>query len=207
MQWTVLVPVKALPAAKSRLSGFSADAAAHARLVDAIRGDTLGAARAAAGVTRVVRIGDAQGVEHELLQQRPGLNAALAEGARHAAAQWPGDGVAALVGDLPALTAVELAAALTAAAEHPTAFVADADGTGTTLLTATPPATLEPRFGPGSAARHGADAAALVGGAGLRQDVDTPDDLRAALLLGVGPRTLAVLAARQTSVVHRYEAS
>jgi 2-phospho-L-lactate guanylyltransferase len=207
VQWTVLVPVKALPAAKSRLSGFSADAAAHARLVDAIRGDTLGAARAAAGVARVLRIGNGPDVEHELLQQRPGLNAALAEGARHAAAQWPGDGVAALVGDLPALTAVELAAALTAAAEHPTAFVADADGTGTTLLTATPPATLEPRFGPGSAARHGGDAAALVGGAGLRQDVDTPDDLRAALLLGVGPRTLAVLAARQTSVVHRYEAS
>jgi 2-phospho-L-lactate guanylyltransferase len=70
-----------------------------------------------------------------------------------------------------------------------------------------PPAALEPRFGPGSAARHGAGAAALIGGAGLRQDVDTSDDVRAALLLGVGPRTLAVLAARQTSVVHRYEAS
>jgi len=207
VQWTVLVPVKALPAAKSRLSGFSADAAAHARLVDAIRGDTLAAARAAAGVVRVVRIGDSPDVEHELVQHRPGLNAALAEGARHAAAHWPGDGVAALVGDLPALTAAELAAALAAAAEYPAAFVADADGTGTTLLTATPPATLEPRFGPGSAARHGGDAAALVGGAGLRQDVDTADDLRAALLLGVGPRTLAVLAARQTSVVHRYEAS
>lgn len=203
----MLVPVKALPAAKSRLAGFSADAAAHARLVGAIRDDTLRAARAAAGVARVLRIGDGPGVEHELLQQRPGLNAALAEGARHAAAQWPSDGVAALVGDLPALTAAELGTALTAAAEHPRAFVADAEGTGTTLLTATPPAALDPRFGPGSAARHGALAVALDGGPGLRQDVDTADDLRAALLLGVGPRTLAVLAARPTSVVHRYEAS
>lgn len=207
VQWTVLVPVKALPAAKSRLSGFSADAAAHAQLVDAIRDDTLRAARAAADVARVLRIGDAPDVEHELLQRRPGLNAALAEGAGHAQARWPHDGVAALVGDLPALTAAELAAALTAAAEHPAAFVADAAGTGTTLLTATPPAVLQPRFGPGSADRHGAAAAALTGGAGLRQDVDTADDLRAALLLGVGPRTLAVLAGRRTSVVHRYEAS
>jgi 2-phospho-L-lactate guanylyltransferase len=207
MQWTVLVPVKALPAAKSRLSGFSADAAAHARLVSAIRDDTLRSARTAAGVARVLRIGDGLGVEHELLQHRPGLNAALAEGAQHAAARWPHDGVAALVGDLPALTAAELAAALTAAADHPAAFVADAAGTGTTLLTATPPATLQPRFGVGSAARHAASAAPLDGGAGLRQDVDTADDLRAALLLGVGPRTLAVLARRPTSVVHRYEAS
>jgi len=194
MEWTVLVPVKALPGAKSRLAGFSADAAAHARLVRAIRDDTLRAAREASGVARVVRIGDSPDVEHDLLQHRRGLNAALAEGARLARDRWPADGVAGLVGDLPALTPAELAGALAAAAQHPTGFVTDAAGTGTTLLTARPTVAFDPRFGPGSAARHGVHAAALPAGPGLRQDVDTADDLRAALLLGVGPHTVAALA-------------
>jgi len=204
VQWTVLVPVKALPAAKSRLVDFSADAQAHARLVRAIRVDTLAAAGAAAGVARIVRIGDSADVDHDLLQRRPGLNPALAEGARYARDRWPRDGVAALVGDLPALTPGELAGALATAAEHETGFVADSAGTGTTLLTARPNARFEPRFGPDSASRHAANAAALPAGPGLRQDVDTADDLRAALLLGVGPQTLAVLAFVQTgsSVVH-----
>lgn len=199
----MLVPVKALPAAKSRLADFSGDAEAHARLVHAIRNDTLRAVRATTGVARVVRIGDSPGVDHELLQRRPGLNAALAEGARHAHDHWPHDGVAALVGDLPALTSAELGETLATAARHETAFVADAAGTGTTLLTALPSATFEPRFGPGSAARHGAGAAALPAGPGLRRDVDTAADLRAALLLGVGPRTLAAL----SSAGHRHGAS
>jgi 2-phospho-L-lactate guanylyltransferase len=206
VQWTVLVPVKALPAAKSRLAGFSADADAHARLVYAIRDDTLRAARTAPGVARVVRISDTADVDHELLQRRPGLNPALAEGARYARHRWPSNGVAALVGDLPALTSAELGRTLAAAAEHETAFVADTAGTGTTLLTALPSARLDPRFGPGSAARHGTQATALPAGPGLRQDVDTADDLRAALLLGVGPRTLAALA-EQASVAHRDGAS
>jgi len=207
LRWTVLVPVKALPGAKSRLADFSADTEAHARLVHAIRDDTLAAARAASGVARVVRIGDTVDVEHELLQRRPGLNAALTEGARHARTRWPHDGIAALVGDLPALTPAELARTLDIAAQHATAFVPDAAGTGTTLLTARPPARLAPLFGPDSAARHGTEAAILPAGPGLRQDVDTADDLRAALLLGVGQHTLAVLAGQRTSAVHRHGAS
>lgn len=194
MQWTVLVPVKALPGAKSRLAEFSADADAHARLVRAIRDDTLRAARNASGVARVVRVGDSPDVEHDLLQHRRGLNAALAEGARLARHRWPTDGIAALVGDLPALTPAELASTLAVATEHPTGFVPDAAGTGTTLLTARPTAGFDPRFGPGSAARHGAYATALPAGPGLRRDVDTADDLRAAVLLGVGAHTVAALA-------------
>src|SRR3954466_8010535 len=127
--WTVLVPIKALPQAKSRLAGFSPDAAAHARLVRAMRDDTMHAAAQAANVARVVRIGDRAGAGHDLVQTRPGLNAAVAEGARHARERWPGDAVAALVGDLPALTRAELADALDAAAGHARAFVADSDGT------------------------------------------------------------------------------
>ncbi len=76
------------------------------------------------------------------------------------------------------------------------AFVADAEGTGTTLLVAAPGVTLDPRFGGGSAARHAASGAAALDGEwpGLRRDVDTPADLAAALALGVGPATRAALA-------------
>jgi 2-phospho-L-lactate guanylyltransferase len=54
----------------------------------------------------------------------------------------------------------------------------------------------QPRFGPGSRDRHvtaGAVELALPELRGLRQDVDTPGDLRLAADLGVGPRTAAVL--------------
>ena len=209
VRWTVLVPVKALPRAKSRLAGFSPDADAHANLVRAMREDTLRAARDAPNVVRVLCIGDRPSVEHDLVQERPGLNAAVDEGARHVRELWPDAAVAALVGDLPALTASELALALEAATAHRRAFVADSAGTGTTLLTATSGTALAPAFGPGSAERHASRGVPLPAGPGLRQDVDTESDLHAALLLGVGPRTTAAIAAtkRRSSAVHPERAS
>jgi 2-phospho-L-lactate guanylyltransferase len=198
----VLIPAKSLPEAKSRLADFSADAAAHARLVLAIRADTMAAARAAHNVARLVVVADrpgaaVDGADEVLVQIGQGLNAALREGAAHARARWPRDGIAALVGDLPALRADELADALDGAAREEHAFVADAAGTGTTLLTGRPGRELEPAFGVGSAVRHGARATALEAGPGLRHDVDTDADLRQALELGVGPATLAATAPSQ----------
>ncbi|WP_375489807.1 2-phospho-L-lactate guanylyltransferase [uncultured Jatrophihabitans sp.] len=205
MRWTLLIPAKALPAAKSRLADASSDTAAHARLVEAIRADTVAAAEAVPDVARIVLVHDRpvpvaahtpdSPERHVFVQRTPGLNAGLDEAARQAHASWPGDGVAVLVADLPALRSAQLAAALAAAAAHPRAFVADAQGTGTTLLTAAPGTALDPLFGEDSARRHAVDAARLVAGAGLRRDVDTPQDLRAAAELGVGAWTAAVLAA------------
>jgi 2-phospho-L-lactate guanylyltransferase len=203
MRWTVLIPVRTVGAAKTRLAAASASPEAHGRLVAAIRADTIVAARGTPDVARVVRVLDAPApVEDETLtyvQQAPGLNAALAEAAVMAAARWPEDGVAALVGDLPALRSEELQAALQCAAAFARAFVADADGTGTTLLTALPGVALHPGFGMGSAARHADQASAVTGGAGLRRDVDSPEDLDAASDLGLGSATNAL-------VVHRKRA-
>lgn len=200
MRWTVVIPIKALPSAKSRLAATVADPAAHSALVTAIRGDTLAAARQAPGVARIVVVADSGGVDAEdafevILQTDPGLNAGLRAAAAYAAERWPDDGVAAMVGDLPALRPDDLGAALTAAATVPAAFVADSSGTGTTLLTAAPGAVLAPSFGAGSAARHGRQAVAVVGAPGLRQDVDTEADLFRALELGAGPLTRAAAAA------------
>ena len=209
MQWTVVIPAKASAAAKSRLAGAT-PGPAHAQLAAALRADTIAAALAASPVARVVLVVDApaaapDGVE-VLVQASPGLNQAVQEGADLAAQSWPDDGVAALLGDLPALRPEELAEALTAAAQVDHGYVPDAPGTGTTLLAARPGLPLQPAFGADSAARHGSFAVQLPAGPGLRQDVDTLDDLRSALELGVGPRTLVAAASVQrphpTSVVH-----
>jgi 2-phospho-L-lactate/phosphoenolpyruvate guanylyltransferase len=201
VRWTVVIPAKALPVAKSRLLPASVDPAAHRRLVEAIRADTIAAATAADGVARVLVVTDRPGQPGAFVQTRPGLNAALAEAAEHAARHWPGDGVAVIVGDLPALHADDLAAALAQAARHPRAYVPDAAGTGTTLLAVTPTGgPLRPAFGVGSAARHALEAVRLDAGAGLRHDVDTADDLHAATELGLGPATAAVLADANVTV-------
>ena len=112
---------------------------------------------------------------------------------RRALADGP---VAALSSDLPALRPEELTAALREAATVPRAFVADAAGSGTTLL-AVRDGELDPRFGPGSASAHAAGGAVPLDGdwPGLRQDVDTPADLHAAGWIGVGSRTAAFLSA------------
>jgi 2-phospho-L-lactate guanylyltransferase len=208
VRWTVLIPAKSLPAAKSRLLGASADAPAHARLVEAIRADTLAAVAAVPEVARVVVVtdrradlapapgqaaGPGRAEQHVVVQQAAGLNAALREGAAHARHAWPDDAVVALMADLPALRPAELHAALTLADTHRSAFVPDTDGSGTTMLSALPGVELDPQFGVGSAVRHAARATALDAGPGLRRDVDTAEDLQAAAGLGVGPRTAAEL--------------
>jgi 2-phospho-L-lactate/phosphoenolpyruvate guanylyltransferase len=133
------------------------------------------------------------------------LNAALRHGAAVAARRWPGNGLAALTADLPAVSPAELAAALRAAGAAPglAAFVPDAAGVGTTLYAVPPGGEFRPLFGGASRARHAAAGALeLDPGAftGLRRDVDTPDDLREALSLGVGPFTRAVAADLFTDV-------
>jgi 2-phospho-L-lactate guanylyltransferase len=129
------------------------------------------------------------------------LNAALRHGAAVAARRWPGTGFAALTADLPALRPAELATALRAvelAAETATtsaAFVPDAAGVGTTLFAVPPGGEFLPLFGGASRARHAASGAAeidLDDLAGLRRDVDTPEDLQVVLALGAGPRTTAL---------------
>ncbi len=74
-------------------------------------------------------------------------------------------------------------------------FVADAAGTGTTLLAAGPGVELEPHFGAGSALRHEESGAMPVRAelASLRRDVDTEEDLAAARELGVGEHTARAL--------------
>ncbi|MFC4900655.1 2-phospho-L-lactate guanylyltransferase [Streptosporangium amethystogenes subsp. fukuiense] len=199
--WTLVVPVKTLVAAKTRLS---AAAGPHrAALAVAIACDTVEAALRCALVTRVVVVtGDPVAAEalggvgaHVVGDPEAGLNAALRHGALEAARLAPGDAVGALQADLPALRPAELARVLTAAAEFDQMFLPDASEIGTTFYGVRPGTPFTPGFGGESRDRHlrrGAKELCVAGVESVRHDVDTPDDLRQALVLGVGPRTLAM---------------
>jgi len=222
--WTVLLPVKVLAQAKSRLAVLAGER--RHELALALASDTVSAVVACPEVARVIVVtsdpeagprlsalgaliiaeaGEADPAFAARDEPRPSpdgsqhqLNAALRRGAAVAARRWPGTGLAALTADLPALRPAELAVALRAAAgTSGPSFVPDAAGVGTTLYAVVPGAEFRPMYGGASRARHAAGGAAelaLDGIAGLRQDVDTPDDLRAAVALGVGPRTVGVAA-------------
>jgi 2-phospho-L-lactate guanylyltransferase len=209
VQWTLAVPLKPLARAKSRLAD-TADDGVRPGLALAFALDTVAAALACAAVHDVVVVTDDPLAGRELAalgarivpddpaaDPADGLNAALRHAAALARTARPYAPVATLNADLPALRPDELARVLGAAAAFPRAFLADAAGTGTTLLAAAPGRALRPAFGPGSRHSHrrsGAVELVLDDVDSVRQDVDTGDDLRAALCLGVGPRTAAAAA-------------
>jgi 2-phospho-L-lactate/phosphoenolpyruvate guanylyltransferase len=205
-RWVVLLAVKPLSLAKSRLERPDRSA-----LTLAMAADTASAAASIEGVEAVLVVTDDLDARALLtpvavvVADTPaaGLNPALSHGAAEAARRWPKLGVVVLAADLPALRPAGLAAALALAEGQQRAVVADASGTGTVLLAAEPGAQLDPSFGPGSWSRHlrggAVDLTAALpigdGTAGLRHDVDTSADLAAAIGIGVGPATARVLAA------------
>src|SRR5436309_1053764 len=138
MRWSVVIPVKRLPLAKSRLHDGTRPQQRHRELALALALDTASAALACPAVARVVAVTDdgqaAAGLVPlgaVVVPDRPdrGLNPALDYGAWRAIRLAPNDAVAALSADLAALRPAELATALAAAAAHPRAFVPDAQGT------------------------------------------------------------------------------
>ncbi len=200
----VVLPVKPLARAKSRLARPDRAALALAMATDTVSaavasGDEVGAVIVVTDDPRAQAVLRRAGAQVVPDGPDAGLNAALTHGAGVAAHQWPGLGIAALSADLAAVVPEQLGRALRAAARHPRALVADADGTGTVLLTAGPGLALSPAFGPASRAAHVAagavDLTGLLGSsvAGLRRDVDTADHLAEAIVLGAGPRTREVL--------------
>lgn len=205
MQWTLVIPLKPLARAKSRLSDTAGDGL-RPGLALAFAQDTVAAALACQAVRDVAVVTDDALAGRELaalgariVADEPGggLNAALRHGAAAVRVSRPESAVAALNADLPALRAAELAWVLDAAAEFPRAFLPDAAAIGTTLLTAREGRELRPAFGTDSRARHrasGAHELVLDAVDSVRQDVDTGEDLRAALALGVGPHTAAAAA-------------
>ena len=196
--WGLVVPVKRLEQAKSRLSAYGDDLRQDLALAFAL--DVVTAALAAASVRQVLVVTDDERAAATLrdagavvVADLPdaGLNPALEHGV---SLLPPGLGTATLSADLPALRPQDLDTALGAVPAQGRGFVVDSAGTGTTLLAAAPGAVLAPAYGPWSREVHlRSGAVELPGGARLRRDVDTPDDLLVALGLGVGPATATVV--------------
>ena len=202
LTWSIVIPVKVLARAKTRMSGL--DDSDREALALAMAADTVAAAVGCPPVGGVLVVSDdpmvraqasAMGAEVTADPSTVGLNGALVAGAELAARRWPGSGLAALTADLPALTSGALEAALTAASAVGQAFVADAAGSGTTLYAASPGARFSPRFGQRSSDRHrqaGAAEIDLPGLDGLKRDVDTLADLQDAAKIGLGTRSAAI---------------
>lgn len=213
--WWVVVPFKAGSGAKSRLAPdprLGGDPVLRARFARTFFIDTAAALRASPRIAGVVTVvGDVAGVPVaeaagtvvvvEPASTGGDLNAALRAGIAAVHTEHPGAPVAIALGDLPALRSRSATIALDLATDlGGTVFVADAGGSGTTLLARSAGAP-EPRFGRGSAAAHRAAGAVEISAlvpTDLRQDVDTTADLDAAVLLGVGRATAEALRALRT---------
>lgn len=202
-----VVPVKSLAESKSRL-GPALDERQRRELAAAMLEDVLAALVAVEALTGLVLttsdrtaagIGAAFGARILDDGRAAGLNAAIGAAASVLAAEGL-EAMLVLPGDVPAVTAADIAALIE---RHPAgaavSVVPSHDGEGTNALLLSPPALLGPAFGPGSFAAH-AEAARKRGvpcvvhrNERIAQDVDHPADLEAVLRLGAGPRTTALL--------------
>lgn len=198
-QFVVLVPVKELSRAKSRL-GF--DGEERARFATAFALDTITAAGEAAAVARVfVVTADPELAERvselgiETLPEGAGLNDSLRLAASTVRERFPDAVPVALCSDLPCLCARDLDEALGRVTDEQAWFVVDKDGVGTTMYAAAYDA-FEPHFGRQSRLAHlEANAREIPGDLEcLRLDVDNELDLVSATGLGIGTHSGAALA-------------
>src|SRR4051794_25868499 len=196
--FALLVPVKALSLAKTRLS--VGDSGEREPLMRAFALDAISAALRSPSVAQVHVVTDDTGFDIDGVDRLPDegdgdLNRALHHASLRVRLLDPDVAVAAMCADLPSLRTEDLTDALSAGLT-PRWFVADAAGTGTTLLAAGPGVDLDPHFGAGSARRHEDSGAAPVRAelVSLRRDVDTEGDLAAAQALGFGAHTVRALA-------------
>jgi 2-phospho-L-lactate guanylyltransferase len=216
MRTVAVLPVKRFTLAKQRL-GAALPAADRRTLAEAMVGDVLEALSAVRALERIVVVtaepaavaaGRAAGatVVHDADEagQSAAALAGIAEAVRGRAQR-----VLLVPGDCPSLVPEEVVGLLddadAAGAGPHVAIVPDRHGTGTNALVLAPPDAVVPSFGPGSFARHAAQARAAGARMSVAQvpslglDVDTAADLQALrAALAARPagarRTRAVLA-------------
>jgi 2-phospho-L-lactate guanylyltransferase len=197
--WCAVVPQKAFAQAKSRIA---LPAATRRILAAAMLRDTVAALEATPAVRRVVVVWDDPAdtgtlpetdMLHHLVATGLGLNGSIERGSTRARQLVPGTHVVVVPSDLPAIEPVELDTFLRRAGGHRRAFVADTDGIGTSLLSATGDSPLLASYGVGSRDRHrqsGAYDLTRDDLPSLRRDVDDLAALAIVLALGRGVHTI-----------------
>lgn len=197
-EFVVLVPVKPLARAKTRLR---VPPGRRGELAAAFALDTIDAARRTDGVVEVVVVTSDEGFADTVGRlgcptspDEGDLNGSLVAAAARCRDRLPEAVPVVLCSDLPALSPTDLGRALGGARGEGPWIVADADGVGTTLYAATYDA-FAPSFGERSREAHVLAGASELPGdlASLRCDVDDEASLAEAARLGVGPATTRVL--------------
>lgn len=184
MTWTAVVPLKLGEGRKSRLSGLLSPAE-RTRLSDQMAAHVLAALARAPSVTRVLCLSAAAPSFAEVSWKRDegrGLNAELM-----AVMAMPDiSRLLILHGDLPLVEAEDIEGLIKAAGADGVSVAPDRHGTGTNAM-AVAGGVVSLAFGEASFARHMATiqpAPAVVRRRGLAFDIDTPDDLLAAVDAG-----------------------
>ena len=184
MSWTVLVPLKAAAARKSRLSD-SLSREARVGLSETLFRHLLNV------LARCPDVGRVAVLSHTRPDGWPGLWIAdqgrgLNPEVRSAARAVGEKDLLVIHADLPAVSAGDIAA-LICAAEDGVSIAPDRHGAGTNAIALADASGFPFAFGPDSFKRHGE----LAGGRvqivlrpGLALDIDTPSDVTAALSLG-----------------------
>ena len=194
MQTVAILPVKRFASAKRRLEAALASGARRA-LAEAMFTDVLTALRRVDAIDEILvvsadigaqRIAEGYGARALDDPAESGQDQAVVRAAA-VARELGAAQVLCLAGDTPLIDPLELETLLgkPRTAERFAVIVADRHGTGTNGLLLSPPDAIEPRYGPGSFARH-LELAQAAGAqtevaevASLALDVDTPEDLAA----------------------------
>lgn len=199
--WHVIVPVRGGTNSKTRLQGLQLNSMQRSQLAQAFASDVVTVALGASGVDDVTVItGDYHTAEHfsqlgAQIFNEPhgvGLNELVRTASEDIRHRFPHHGIAAVMGDIPGLTAEALAQALTIAASVQRGVLADHDERGTVLLTATGSCSLHPAYGQGSYSRHLAAGYVPIDvpkTSPLKYDVDTLEDLKLVMKRGIGAHT------------------
>lgn len=155
LRWNLIMPVKRLERAKTRLGGLTDERRRRLALSFAL--DAADAALASARVRRLLVVTADPDAASELRRRGAviveetwcaGLNAAIEQGAAAVRQDDPMGRTAVITGDLPAASSAEIDAALASAESHRRAVLADSDSTGTVFLTANPFTTNSPTVNP-----------------------------------------------------------
>lgn len=198
--WIVVIPIKSPQIAKSRLEG-TPRAASTAEFAGAFARDVVAVAKRVSEVDRVVVVTSDGGLAKEVeslgarVLSEPtrltgDLNAVLKFAQGEELSNYPNCPIAIVTADLATIQPAALASLLDNASRTERGFVADHTGLGTSLLINRSGRAVTTAFGPASANAHrtrGFDDLTEFAQDSLRLDVDTPDDLERAIVVGLGP--------------------
>jgi 2-phospho-L-lactate guanylyltransferase len=196
----VIIPIKPPQIAKSRL-GSTLRQASTAEFAAAFAKDVVAVTAHVANVDRVVAVTSDSSLTRELessgahVLSEPvlltgDLNAVLKFAQGEVLSQHPHCPIAIVTADLATIQPAALVVLLDSARQSEFGYVADHTGSGTSLLINRSGRAVTTEFGPQSASAHralGFDDLTEFADDSLRLDVDTPDDLERAIVVGLGP--------------------